>query len=237
MSLKRGWYLVVEFNNYILDEFKRIPLLQALDDSQLESIFASTKKISLPAKTTLFEKGTPAEHFYMLHSGQIKLFFLSQEGEEKVMEIIYPKQTFAEAVMFMPQHIYPVNAEAITDSELFRFDIAFFHNLLENSKEVCFRLLSIMAKHLHARVNEIDNLTLHNATYRLAVYLLSQLPEDATALSAIHLSTPKNIIASRLSIKPETFSRILTRLCKKSLIDAKGNDITILDVDGLRALL
>lgn len=227
----------MELNNFTLDEFKHIPLLQALNDEQLESIFSSTKKISLPAKTTLFEKGTAAEHFYMLHSGQIKLFFLSQDGDEKVVEIIYPKQTFAEAVMFMPQHIYPVNAESITECELFRFDIAFFRSLLENSKETCFRLLAIMGKHLHSRVNEIDNLTLHNATYRLAVYLLSQLPENAAALSDIHLSTPKNIIASRLSIKPETFSRIMMRLSKKLLIDVKGNDIAILDVDGLRALL
>ena len=227
----------MEFNSFTLDEFKHIPLFQALNDSQLEAIFSSTKKISLPAKTILFERGSSAEHFYMLHSGQIKLFFLSQEGDEKVMEIIYPQQTFAEAVMFMPQHIYPVSAEAIIESELFRFDIAFFRNLLENSQETCFRLLAIMGRHLHARVNEIDNLTMHNATYRLVVYLLGQLPENATALSAIHLSTPKNIIASRLSIKPETFSRIMMQLSKKALIEVKGNDITLLDVEGLEALL
>lgn len=227
----------MEFNSFTLDEFKYIPLFQALNDDQLGAIFSTTKKVSLPAKTILFERGSSAEYFYMLHSGQIKLFFLSPEGDEKVMEIIYPRQTFAEAVMFMPKHIYPVSAEAITGSELFRFDIAFFRNLLESSQETCFRLLGIMARHLHARVNEIDNLTLHNATYRLVVYLLGQLPENATALSDIHLSTPKNIIASRLSIKPETFSRIMMQLSKKGLIDVKGNDISLLDVDGLRSLV
>jgi len=227
----------MEFNSFTFDEFKHIPLFQALEDSQLETIIASTKKVALPAKTTLFERGAPADYFYMLHSGQVKLFFLSQEGDEKVIEILYPRQTFAEAVMFMPELIYPVSAESIIESELYRFDISFFRNLLGNSQETCFRLLGIMGRHLHARVNEIDNLTLHNATYRLVVYLLAQLPEDATALSAIHLSTAKNIIASRLSIKPETFSRIMTQLNKKGLIEVKGNDITLLDVDGLKALL
>jgi len=42
-----------------------------------------------------------------------------------------------------------------------------------------------------------------NATCRLVVYLLAQLPENTTALSAIHLSTPKNIIAGRFSV-PKT---------------------------------
>ncbi|VAW98934.1 hypothetical protein MNBD_GAMMA23-2151 [hydrothermal vent metagenome] len=227
----------MEFNRITFDEFKHIPLFQALDDSQLEAIFSTTKKMALPPKTTLFERDSPAEHFYMLHSGQIKLFFLSQDGDEKVVEIIYPKQTFAEAVMFMPEHIYPVSAESIIESEVFRFDIRFFRNLLGNSRETCFRLLAIMGKHLHARVNEIDNLTLHNATYRLVVYLLGQLPDSVAELSAIHLSIPKNIIASRLSITPETFSRIMMQLSKKALIEIHGNDITLLDVDGLRALL
>ena len=227
----------MEYNRITLDEFQHVPLFEALDDSQLEQILAATQKIALPAKTTLFERGDPAGHFYMLHSGQIKLFCISSGGDEKVMEILYPKQTFAEAVMFMPQHIYPVSAEAITDSEVFRFDMKLFHALLEKSQESCFRLLSIMSRHLHMRMNEINNLTLHNATYRLVVYLLEQLPDQAEALSAIHLSTPKNIIASRLSIKPETFSRIMMRLNKQALIKVDGNDITLLDVDGLRALL
>ncbi len=227
----------MEFNRITFDEFKHIPLFQALDDAQLETIFSTTKKITLPPKTTLFERDSSAAHFYMLHSGQIKLFFLSQDGDEKVIEIIYPSQTFAEAVMFMPEHIYPVSAESIIESEVFRFDIRFFRNLLGNSKETCFRLLAIMGKHLHARVNEIDNLTLHNATYRLVVYLLGQLPDGVAELSAIHLSIPKNIIASRLSITPETFSRIMMQLSKKALIEIHGNDITLLDVDGLRALL
>jgi CRP-like cAMP-binding protein len=78
---------------------------------------------------------------------------------------------------------------------------------------------------------------LHNATYRLVVYLLDQLPEGALELSSIHLSANKSIIASRLSIQPETFSRILLRMSKQGLIDVQGNDITLLDVKGLRQLL
>lgn len=227
----------MECNQLILDALHHIPLFEALEQPQLEKILSASHIVNLPAKTTLFERGQPAERFYMLNSGQIKLFCISADGDEKVLEILYPKQTFAEAVMFMPQHIYPVSAQAITESEVFCFDMKLFHSMLESSQESCFRLLSIMSRHLHARISDINNLTLHNGTYRLVVYLLEQLPGEAAALSDIHLSTPKNIIASRLSIQPETFSRILLRMSKQGLIEIHGNDITILDVDGLRALL
>ncbi len=227
----------MEYSKSVLDEFQHVTLFEALDDLQLNKILNATRRINLSSKSLLFERGIQAKNFYLLHTGQIKLFSLSAAGDEKVIEIIYPSQTFAEATMFMPRQFYPVSAEAIIDSELYCFDMKLFRELLDNSKETCFRLLSIMGKHLHSRVNEINNLTLHNATYRLVVYLLEQLPEEATALAAIHLTTAKNIIAARLSIKPETFSRILLNLSKQGLIEVSGNDISLLDVDGIRELL
>ncbi len=227
----------MENNRLLADDIQHIPLFEALNESQLEEMLATTKKISLPAKTVLFEKGTHAEHFYMVYSGQIKLFAISSNGDEKVMEILYPKQTFAEAILFMPKQNYPVSAESVIDSEVYCFEMKVFYKILKESHESCFHLLGVMSRHLHAKINDINNLTLHNGTYRLAVFLLGQLPEGVTTLSDIHLSTPKNVIASRLSIQPETFSRILSRMNKQGLINVNGNDITLLDVDGLKALL
>ena len=227
----------MEKNSVVLDELHQIPLFSALDEQQLESVLKSSRLVSLAAKTILFEKGTPATHFYLLKSGQVKLYCLSEDGDEKVIEIIHPSQTFAEAIMFMPKHCYPVSAESIKASELYSFDMKQFREMLENSKETCFRLLATMGRQLHSKVNDINNLTLHNATYRLVVYLLEQLPDDAVALSSIHLGATKVVIASRLSIQPETFSRILLRMSKQGLIEVHGNDITLLDVQGLRDLL
>lgn len=224
-------------NNLDHDILHQIPLFQALDEQQLDGVLKSCHIRSLPAKNILFEKGSAASHFYLVKSGQIKLFCLSEEGDEKVIEIINPSETFAEAIMFMPKQIYPVSAETLKNSEVYSFDMKQFRSLLEDSKETCFRLLATMGRQLHNRISDIDNLTLHNATYRLVVYLLEQLPEGAVALSNIHLDATKVIIASRLSIKPETFSRILLRLSKQSLIEVHNNDITLLDVAGLRDIL
>jgi len=219
------------------DTLRQIPLFQALDEQQINGVLKSCNIHSMPAKNILFEKDSAASNFYMVKSGQIKLFCLSEEGDEKVIEIINPLETFAEAIMFMPKQIYPVSAETLKNSEIYSFDMNQFRRLLENSTETCFRLLATMGRQLHGSVSDINNLTLHNATYRLVVYLLDQLPAGAVALSNIHFDATKVIIASRLSIKPETFSRILLRLSKLGLIEVHGNDITLLDVNGLRDLL
>jgi len=123
------------------------------------------------------------------------------------------------------------------DSNLCSFDLLGFRRLLEDSPATSMRLMADMSRRLRMRINEINNLTLHNATYRLVVYLLEQIPEGAMELAEIHLGTPKSIIASRLSIKPETFSRILSKLTQRGLISVEGNNISLQDVNGLRALL
>ncbi len=221
----------------LVAQFKDVYLLEMLDEKQTEKMVQMSTLINLAARETLFEAGQPAQRFYLLKSGQIKLYCISADGDEKVMEIIHPSQTFAEAIIFMQRQVYPLSAEAIKKSEVLSFSMQTFKEILECSTESCFKLMGSMSRRLHSRIHEINNLTLHNATYRLVVFLLEQLPAEAVEFSQIHLTTPKSVVASRLAIQPETFSRILTRLTRNGLIEVKGNDITLLDIDGLRDLL
>ena len=68
-------------------------------------------------------------------------------------------------------------------------------------------------------------------------FLVEQLPDGALQSSDVQLMTPKLIVASRLSIQPETFSRILKRLRSLGLIDVDGAHIVLRDVEGLRHLV
>mgnify|MGYP001608760193 CR=1 FL=1 len=148
-----------------------------------------------------------------------------------------PGETFAEAVMFMgTQGRYPVNAEAVSDARLYAFSQKTFLALLQESSEACFGLLASMSRRLHMLVNQIESLTLQNATYRLVSYLLEQLPQDQS-VSNVELATPKGVIASRLAIQPATLSRILAKLRQGGLIEVQGNHILVRDVQALRNLV
>lgn len=209
-------------------------LFSALTDSQLNTVINSANVISLRTGQSLFEQGKQANHFYLLRSGQIKLYRLSAKGDEKVIEIIYPQQSFAEALMFMEKRLYPVNAEAIVTSEVWSFDSDSFIQILRQSTDTCFRLMSDMSIKLHHRLIEIDQLTLQTATVRLIGFLLQGIANNCNNEHDVHLDLPKYIIASRLSIKPETLSRILHNLCKDGVINIKGNIVHINNIEHLR---
>jgi len=51
------------------------------------------------------------------------------------------------------------------------------------------------------------------------------------------LDANKGVIASRLNLTPEHFSRILSELSHQSLIEVQGSEIRILDVERLRSSL
>lgn len=216
------------------DLLHKLHFFEPLNAEQLARVRESTREIRLQAGEFLFSQGDPARHFFMVLEGSLKLFLLSREGEEKVIELVSPDQFFAEAVMFMEHGRYPVNASALTESRLLAFDNHTLLQLLHESRELTLRVLAAMSRRLHALVREIDELTLHNATYRFVTYLLQQ---ERTAGTRVDLPLPKQIIASRLSIKPETLSRILARLREQGLVEVAGDSITLIDEAALSTLL
>ncbi len=209
-------------------------LFKSLDDAQLLQVMNTMRMLDLQEGERLFEFGQPAQRFYMVSRGQMKLFRVSLGGSEKVIDIINPGMLFAEAVMFMEQCHYPVSAEALITSRICAFDNQTLRNLLQDSTDACFAMLGEMSIRLHMLLNDIEQLSLQNATFRVVRYLAGQLSEQKTKEAVIALSAPKNVIASRLSIQPETLSRIFHTLTSKGIISIQGGIIRIHDPVRLR---
>lgn len=216
-------------------ELRQNVLFHALTEAQLRELQDGISSRVLGQGEHLFESGTPADEFYLVRSGQIKLYRLSPMGQEKVIEIVRPRQSFAEAVMFLDIPTYPVNAQALSDMELFAIKNRAFMNILAQSVDTCFHVMADISVRLKRHLNEIDSLTLQNATLRVVNYLGYMLPDGSSEAAEITLPAAKNIVASRLSITPETLSRILHTLTAKHLISVDGLHIKVHDVDGLRA--
>jgi len=217
------------------DELRGHPLFKGLEEHELAKIKEGVHLLHFAEGEHLFSQGQLADRFFLVRQGQVKLYRLSPTGNEKVIEIISPGQSFAEAVMFMDVQRYPVSAQALTPVELYAINNKNFLAVLRESVDTCFRVMGDMSIRLRKRLNEIDALTLQNATLRLVNYLLGQVPKDADNDVDVELPAAKNIIASRLSVQPETLSRILHNLSDKGLISVKGLHVVIHDVKGLRA--
>lgn len=218
-----------------VEELRRHHIFAGLDDAQLSRVMQSAQVIALGENQHLFEAGQEARNFYLVRSGRIKLYLTSADGMEKVIHLVGAGDTFAEAIMFMDSPIYPIHASALCDSEVLAFSNKVFREILRESVDTCFRLMADMSAWLKKQLNEIDALTLQNATLRFANYLLQQIPAGQQGSTTITLEAPKQVIASRLSIQPESLSRILRNLQREGIITTQGSEIVVHDIAALRA--
>lgn len=214
----------------MIDALRQTPLLSQLTEAQLQRVVSHALKRRLEEGEWLFAQGDAATRFYLVEAGQIRLFRLAAEGAEKVIEIVSPGQTFAEALMFLRAPRYPVSAAALEPTTLIAIDTSDFAAMLRESVDTCFVVLGALSQRLRALIGEIDILTLHTARSRVARYLLSHCPAERRAFA---LEIPKSVLASRLSITPETFSRVTKQLMTEGVISVNGGHITIHDRDSL----
>lgn len=185
----------------------------------------------------LFDRGQPARHFYIVIEGQVNLTLYSKGGEEKIVDILGPGQSFAEAVMFMSGPAYPLSAVAAAKSRIARFPSQEYLAILRESPETCLRMLGHLSQRLHMRIREIETLTLESATHRLVRLLESRLPPGEAGPAEITLQESRQEIASRLSMKPETLSRILRALSDGGAIVVEGRIVKVPDRKRLLAFL
>ncbi|AIL61344.1 Crp/Fnr family transcriptional regulator [Pseudomonas alkylphenolica] len=204
-------------------------LFEPLNDEQLDELMASSHLLNVDKGEPLFHQGEPAEAFYFVIAGAVKIYRLTPDGQEKVFEVVGPRQTFAEAMMLMDTPNYVASAEAIGPSQLYRLSTHTYMHLLQNNSRLTFALLGKLCVRLHQRVNEIETLSLKNATHRVVRYLLTQLMQAQPVERQFELPMAKQLIAGHLSIQPETFSRIIRRLIDEQIITQDGRHIVILD--------
>jgi len=220
-----------------IQEFlKNVPLFRELTDAELDRIAAGTAQVRAPAGTILFRRGEPCSGFHVIVYGQVKLAFGAADGAEKVVEILGPGSSFGEAVMFLEKP-YVVFAEALADSLLLAIGKAGVFAELERNPRFARKMLGGLALRLHGLVHDLEAYTLRSGTQRVIGYLLRDYSEEGEPRAPVEvaLATSKGVLASRLNITREHFSRILHDLSGAGLIEVHGRIIRILDPERLRA--
>jgi CRP-like cAMP-binding protein len=216
-------------------ELRHHPLFAGLDDEQLTRLLNSAHLEHLEDGQLLFASDQPARHFFLVRSGSMRLYLSTPDGAEKVLHLAAPGETFAEAITFMDGQRYPVNASALGKTEIIAFANSTFRDILGESTDTCFRLMADLSTRLKRHVSDINALTLQNASLRFTNFLLQQAPAGQQYDVSIELSAPKHVIASRLSIQPESLSRILRTMQNAGLLRVDGNLIHIPDIKKLDA--
>jgi len=206
------------------------PLLESLSPEIVRDIAKHSALTTISPGENLFEMGEPASAFYYLTQGRVKLYRLSPKGDEKIIEVIQPGNLFAFPLLFVEGSEYPVSATALLECEVICIDSQHFASVLAGSTALCFSVMAAMSRRMMGLIQEIDALSLQTGSSRFASYLLSHTSEKQPVYQ---LPVSKKNLASLLSIKPETLSRIMRCLISAGVIELHDKEVTILSREGL----
>ena len=213
----------------------KVALFSQLPIAPLQIIAAETRERSLARGDILFQKGDIISSFFIIVSGQIKLAFASAQGNEKVVEVMGPGQSFGEAVMFMSKPC-PVLAQAVTNATLLQIPKVQVTALLKSDPDFAQAMLAGMALRLHSLIKDLESYSLRSSAQRVIGYLLQLLPEINSGPADLILPISKQVIASRLNLTPETLSRIFHDLTDLGHIEIKGKVVHVLDVANFKKI-
>lgn len=211
---------------------RSIALFGRLSDRALDLLVSSAQVRPVPRGTTLFLQDEPADRFFVLLDGWVKLYRLTRDGAEAVVAVVGPGESFAEAAMFASGK-FPVCAEAVADGRVMTLTAEGFARCLHADDRIAFSMLGSLSMRLRHLVTQIEQLQVQPTPQRVGSFLLRFCPDGP---GPVHFTLPfdKALIARRLGMQPETLSRALAKL-RPVGVETQGAQVTVADPASLRS--
>jgi CRP/FNR family transcriptional regulator, dissimilatory nitrate respiration regulator len=203
------------------------PLFGAMSQEIAQSIIGKQSVRTYEKDTPLFRQGEPATSFFLVLDGWVKLYRITPDGNEVVVGIFKRGETFAEAAIFLGGR-YPVSADVVTPSRLLRFDGEALRRRIREQPDLALSMLASASYHLKALVEQIEKIKILSAPQRIADFLIGLSPVREGPVT-VDLPYEKALIANRLGMKPESFSRAMAKL-RPLGVSVDRERVTVADV-------
>ena len=135
---------------------------------------------------------------------------------------------------------YIVNAQALTETSLLTVKRIAIMREIETDHRFALRMLAGISRKLHGLIHDVESYSLRSGTQRVIGYLLhGETPTlpcaygESTHQRTVTLPVSKATLASRPSLTPEYFSRVLHELIEAGLIEVDKRQIRIQDTERL----
>lgn len=215
-------------------------IFQGLSCSQLLALTQIAQFQVFKKGELIFKQGRPATRFFVIKTGRVKVFKISVNGREQILNIFDEGENFAE-VAAIDGLEFPASATALEPTTVVFFPRSEFLALLHQYPDIAIHILSSLARHTRHLVQVIEDLSFKDVPQRLASHLLNLSSyQTVTPLTqqanVVMLNLSKHQLAAALGTIPATLSRAFYRLSTDGIIAVKGMQIEILDHDRLLAL-
>lgn len=211
----------------------RLDHFGSLDVETLDELESGATLYRLSRGEMLFHKGDAPDGMHLVVEGEIKLFFLSANGSEKLISSVGEGETFGEECVLLGG-ARRFSAQSTRDTMGLRLRKQVLDDAMAADSALARVLLVSLSGRMDALIESMENCVQRNSTQRVAHYLVQHAPSLSEHYE-LQLVSNKQEIAAQLNVTPETFSRVLGRLTRDGLIRSQGRCIEVMNSHLLRA--
>ncbi|MGB0670775.1 MAG: Crp/Fnr family transcriptional regulator [Rhodospirillales bacterium] len=216
----------------------KTPFFAGLETPDRDFILARSVVLDVAKDTVLFHQGDPADCFFAVIQGAVKVYRGNPSGGETVLDVFKAGKTFADAALFM-DGTYPATAQVIERARLCRIGRSAIEQAGERNPAVFMAVISSISGHLRHVALDLEQMKALTGKQRLARFLASLCGDgaqrDGNGGYQVRLPFDKSLLAARLGVRPESLSRYLADL-KKAGVQVSGRSVSIRNLPDLMAI-
>jgi len=225
-------------NQHFMDGLVDMPLFRGLDSAQRNTLIQCARVVAAEPGEYLFREGEPAEGFFIIKTGRVKMRRITNAGREVVLHLSSPPQMIGCKGLTLPGSRYPADAVAVDAVIALRFVRELFLEQVGEVPDVLFSLLVNLNRRL-LEIYTLQSAILEPTEQRVATLLLNQaMPEGWEEGRDLDqkprpVRITKSLIAAIVGTTTETAIRLLSTWKKKGFIRSERGKIDILSVEAI----
>ncbi|WP_188207559.1 Crp/Fnr family transcriptional regulator [Alkalibacillus aidingensis] len=220
-----------------IEFFKQFPIFKDLSYEELLEVGKISHQRSLSRGKRIFNEGEERTAVYFVVSGLIKIYKVSEDGQEQVINLLKSNEMFPH-VGFFDDTPYPATALTLTDAELIVVPIEGFELLLLQKPQISIKVMRVIGKKLLAlqeRIQHMSTQTVSQRTVSTLIRLSEELGEERED-SSVYVNIPitNTDLANMIGVTRESVNRTFNRLKKEDIMSYNRRKIIIHDLEKLQ---
>ena len=219
----------------VVDLLRQVPIFADLRAEELNALAACLGKRTFARGMMLYQKGSLAQSLYLIESGEVRIFAVSDTGHEITLEVHGPGDCFGERAL-LDGNLRTTGAMALAKTVTYTLDRDDFLQCLERYPQVTRGVMTLLAHRLAHLTSYAENLAFLDVAGRVATVLLEIAARQGGTHGSIeiNLHLTQSDLATWVCASREMVNKVLHAYQDQGLIAMEGHTILVLDPDGLR---
>lgn len=222
----------------VFELLSRTPIFRRLEVEDRERIAAVSRVAAYSKGDVIFSEGDPAEFFYVVASGRVKVSKLTKSGKEIILEIFGIGDPLGAVAMYKG-FPFPASAVALEDTLCILIPRKRFFELLEAHPTLVRGLLLGLTTRLVELTGRLADLTATRVEARLArafLKMADQMGRDDPRGRFIPLALSRQELADLTGTTIETAIRVMSRWKKEGIVLTEKDGFAIANRRALEAI-